>query len=83
MANVCYGDTSYANPWLQSGAVRLFDINHQQIAEINYRNVFQMIYDKSQQDGREFIIGMEHGKSKRGKEGEVALIQAYRDVDPA
>ena len=50
--------------------------------EINYRNVFQKIYDKSKQTGCDFIMGMEHGKSKGGKEGEIALIEAYRDVDP-
>jgi hydroxypyruvate isomerase len=49
--------------------------------EINYRNVFQHIHDRSQRDGRELIIGMEHGNSQRGKPGELAVIQAYRDVD--
>ena len=50
--------------------------------EINYRNVFQKIYDKSKATEREFIVGMEHGKSLRGKEGEVALFKAYRNVEP-
>lgn len=50
--------------------------------EINYGNVFQKIHDKSTATGRELIVGMEHGKSKPGKEGEVALIEAYRRVDP-
>jgi len=45
--------------------------------EINYRNVFKHIASKS----AEFIIGMEHGNSKRGAEGEQAVIQAYRDAD--
>ena len=49
--------------------------------EINYRNVFGYIHQRSQQDGRELIIGMEHGNSQAGKEGELAVIQAYRDVD--
>jgi hydroxypyruvate isomerase len=26
-------------------------------------------------------MGMEHGNAKPGKEGELALIQAYRDAD--
>ena len=45
--------------------------------EINYKNVFKYIYDK------EFtgILGMEHGNSKPGKEGELALIEAYAQVD--
>jgi len=50
--------------------------------EINYGNVFQKIHDKSKETGRDFIVGMEHGKSKPGKEGEVALIEAYRRVNP-
>ena len=50
--------------------------------EINYRNVFQKIYDKSKATEREFIVRMEHGKSLRGKEGEVALVKAYRNVEP-
>jgi len=49
--------------------------------EINYRNVFKYIHDRSQQENREFVIGMEHGNSKPGKAGELAVIQAYRDVD--
>jgi hypothetical protein len=27
------------------------------------------------------VLGMEHGKSKGGKEGELALIEAYRAAD--
>jgi hydroxypyruvate isomerase len=46
--------------------------------EINYRNVLQHIYDK----GYRGIVGMEHGNSKRGPEGERAVIEAYRHVNP-
>jgi hydroxypyruvate isomerase len=45
--------------------------------EINYKNVFKHIYKK----GFKGIIGMEHGKSMPGKEGEEALIAAYRYSD--
>jgi hydroxypyruvate isomerase len=45
--------------------------------EINYLNVFKHIYDK----GYDGVICMEHGRSIPGKEGEVALIEAYRKVD--
>lgn len=45
--------------------------------EINYKNVFKHLYNK----GYKGILGMEHGNSKPGKEGEVALIKAYRDSD--
>jgi hydroxypyruvate isomerase len=42
--------------------------------EINYKNVFKFIYEKNY-DG---IIGMEHGNSIKGKEGELAVIEAYK-----
>jgi hydroxypyruvate isomerase len=45
--------------------------------EINFRNVFRYIHGK----GFEGIVGMEHGNSKPGKEGERALIEAYRACD--
>jgi hydroxypyruvate isomerase len=45
--------------------------------EINYRNVFKYIDSK----GYKGILGMEHGNSLPGKEGELALIKAYREVD--
>jgi hydroxypyruvate isomerase len=45
--------------------------------EINYANVFQFIHNK----GFTGILGMEHGNAYPGKEGELALIDAYRKVD--
>lgn len=45
--------------------------------EINYRNVFRHIHSK----GFNGIIGMEHGNSRKGAEGEQAVIDAYREVD--
>jgi len=45
--------------------------------EINYRNIFKHIYDK----GYEGVLCMEHGRSKPGKEGEMAVIEAYRACD--
>lgn len=45
--------------------------------EINYKNVFRHIYNK----GYKGIMGMEHGISRPGKEGEDRLIQAYRESD--
>jgi hydroxypyruvate isomerase len=46
--------------------------------EINYTNVFRFIKEK----GYSGILGMEHGNSIAGKEGEVAVLNAYRSVDP-
>ncbi len=45
--------------------------------EINYKNVFKYIHEK----GFQGIMGMEHGNSKKGKEGEMAVINAYVEVD--
>lgn len=49
--------------------------------EINYSNVFKHIHERSQKEGKEFVIGMEHGNSIAGKKGEDALLAAYRAVD--
>jgi len=45
--------------------------------EINYRNVFRHIHDK----GYDGILGMEHGNSIDGVDGEQAVIDAYLRVD--
>lgn len=45
--------------------------------EINYKNIFKHINDK----GFTGILGMEHGNSREGAEGEQAVIDAYREVD--
>ncbi len=51
--------------------------NEPTTGEINYKNIFKHIYDK----GYKGVLCMEHGKSKRGKEGEQAVIDAYRACD--
>jgi hydroxypyruvate isomerase len=45
--------------------------------EMNYRNIFKHLFEK----GYKGVLGMEHGLSLGGKEGELALIQSYRDSD--
>jgi hydroxypyruvate isomerase len=45
--------------------------------EINYKNVFAHIHKK----GFKGVMGMEHGNAGQGKEGELALIAAYRESD--
>jgi len=45
--------------------------------EVNYRNIFKHIHGK----GYKGVLGMEHGKVGAGKDGELALIKAYRDAD--
>jgi len=51
--------------------------NEPTTGEINYKNIFKHIYDK----GYKGVLCMEHGRSKRGKEGEQAVIDAYRACD--
>ena len=51
--------------------------NEPTTGEINYKNIFKYLHDK----GYTGIIGMEHGISRSGKEGEIALIEAYRACD--
>ena len=45
--------------------------------EMNYKNIFKHLHEK----GYKGILGMEHGNAKPGKEGEEALIRAYRESD--
>ena len=45
--------------------------------EINYQNVFRHIHAK----GYTGVVGMEHGNSKPGREGERAVIDAYVAAD--
>lgn len=51
--------------------------NEPYTGEINFKSIFKHIHSK----GYEGLIGMEHGKSLPGKEGEVALINAYIKAD--
>jgi hydroxypyruvate isomerase len=45
--------------------------------EINYKNIFKYLYKK----GYQGALCMEHGQSLKGKEGERAVIEAYRACD--
>jgi len=51
--------------------------NEPTTGEVNYKNIFSHIASK----GYKGILGMEHGNAKPGKEGEMAMIKAYRDSD--
>lgn len=45
--------------------------------EVHYKNIFKHLYERKYTG----VMGMEHGNSKPGKEGEQALIKAYRQAD--
>ncbi|MCK0179012.1 TIM barrel protein [Flavobacteriaceae bacterium S0862] len=49
--------------------------NEPSTGEINYKNVFKYIHNK----GYNGILGMEHGNSIAGKEGEQKVIKAYQE----
>ena len=45
--------------------------------EINYKNIFKYIHSRNYTG----VLGMEHGNSQKGKEGELAVIEAYKQSD--
>jgi hydroxypyruvate isomerase len=45
--------------------------------EIHYRNIFRHLHGK----GYQGLLGMEHGKSEGGREGELKVLAAYREAD--
>lgn len=51
--------------------------NEPTTGEINFKNVFKYIHSR----GYQGILGMEHGNSIQGKEGEQRVIVAYKEVD--
>jgi len=51
--------------------------NEPTTGEINYKNIFKHLHDK----GYKGVLGMEHGNSRPGKAGELAVIDAYRQED--
>jgi hydroxypyruvate isomerase len=66
--------------WSEISAFHLGDNPGRQepgTGELNFRNIFKHIHEK----GYQGVLCMEHGKSLPGKEGEVKLIEAYRDAD--
>jgi hydroxypyruvate isomerase len=51
--------------------------NEPTTGEVNYKNIFKHVYHK----GYKGVLGMEHGNSKPGADGEMAVIKAYRNCD--
>lgn len=66
--------------WSEIGYIQVGDNpgrNEPTTGEINYKNIFKYLHNK----GYTGVIGMEHGNSQGGKEGERAVINAYRYCD--
>jgi hydroxypyruvate isomerase len=69
--DLCYDEIAYYQIGDNPGR------NEPTTGEVNYKNIFKHLYEK----GYKGMLGMEHGNAKPGKEGEMALIQAYRWSD--
>ena len=69
--NLCWDEIAYFQIGDNPGR------NEPTTGEMNYRNIFKHISEK----GYKGILGMEHGNSKKDKEGELAVIAAYRQSD--
>ncbi|HWB26138.1 MAG TPA: TIM barrel protein [Chitinophagaceae bacterium] len=69
--DLCYDEIAYYQIGDNPGR------NEPTTGEVNYKNIFKHLYEK----GYKGMLGMEHGNSKPGKEGEMALIKAYRWSD--
>ena len=66
--------------WSQIGCFQVGDTPGRKeptTGEINYKNIFKHLHEK----GWNGIVGMEHGTSQEGIEGEQRLIDAYVEVD--
>jgi hydroxypyruvate isomerase len=51
--------------------------NEPTTGEVNYKNIFKYIHER----GFKGVLGMEHGNSRPGKEGEMRVIEAYKESD--
>ncbi|PRD56326.1 hydroxypyruvate isomerase family protein [Sphingobacterium gobiense] len=71
LMNLCWSEIAYIQVGDNPGR------KEPTTGEINYKNVFKWLKEK----GYAGIVGMEHGMSKSGVEGEKALVNAYREVD--
>lgn len=69
--DACYDELGYVQIGDNPGR------NEPGTGEVNYKNIFRHLNQK----GYKGVLGMEHGKLNQGKEGELALIQAYREAD--
>lgn len=67
--------------WEYIGSIHVGDNpgrNEPTTGEINYSTIFRYLHERHYDD----VISLEHGQSRPGKEGERAIIDAYREVDP-
>lgn len=72
--------TNMIDAWDEIAYIQVGDVPGRKeptTGEINYQHIFQWLHDR----GYDGVIGMEHGISQSGADGERRLIEAYREVD--
>ncbi len=69
--DACYSEIAYFQSGDNPGRKEPYT------GEINYKGVFEHLHQK----GYKGVIGMEHGNSQRGADGERKVIEAYRQAD--
>ena len=72
--------TNMIDAWDEIAYIQVGDVPGRKeptTGEINYRHIFQWLHDR----GYDGVIGMEHGISQPGGDGEKRLIASYREVD--
>lgn len=72
--------TNLTDAWDEIAYIQVGDVPGRKeptTGEINYRHIFQWLQDR----GYQGVVGMEHGLSRGGREGEERLVAAYREVD--
>lgn len=72
--------TNMIDAWDEIAYIQVGDVPGRKeptTGEINYRHIFQWLKDR----GYDGVVGMEHGISVNGPEGEAKLIASYRAVD--
>ena len=72
--------TNLEDGWDEIAYIQVGDVpgrKEPSTGEINFKHIFQWLHDR----GYQGVIGMEHGISQGGAEGEKRLIESYREVD--
>lgn len=71
LMELCWSEIAYVQVGDNPGR------NEPTTGEINFLNIFKWLHQKEYKG----VVGMEHGMSQSGKEGEERLVQSYRAVD--
>jgi len=70
--------------WDEIGYLQIGDVpdrNEPGTGEVHYQYIFKHIHAKAAAAARDIVLGMEHGNSRPGKDGEREVIEAYVRAD--